>query len=160
MLRLKFQFLTQPFDIGYNFSMRYTLSPEWDIDVPESYQHRVEGEHVIFWDSGVTLLCTIFAYSGERGRETLLANLRARAEVKELKTIEEVEGDLVRFGYLQAEETQPGHVRLALHAFTTAPFGCLQTSFYMDDPTTLQDHLSVWASVQHLDQDKPSQATS
>ncbi len=127
--------------------MRYTLSPEWDIEVPETYQHRVEGEHVIFWTSGSTILCTLFAYSGERGRETLLANLRARAEIKELKTIEEVEGDIVRFGYLQTEETQPGHIRLALHAFTTAPFACLQTSFYMDDPATMQDHLSIWASV-------------
>ena len=140
--------------------MRYTLSPEWDIEIPDSYQHRVEGEHVVFWSSGITLLCTLFAYSGERGRETLLANLRARAEAKDLKTIEEVEGDLVRFAYLQAEETQPGHVRLALHAFTTAPFGCLQSSFYMDDPSTIKDHLNTWASVRHLSEGRPSQATA
>jgi hypothetical protein len=135
--------------------MRYTLSPEWDIQVPEVFQHRVDGEHVIFWTSGITLLCTVFSYSGEKGRETLLANLRARAEIKELQIIEEIEGEIIRFGYLQPEELHPGHHRLALHAFTTAPFGCLQTSFYLDDAAFLQDQLKIWASVRHNPQGEP-----
>ena len=129
--------------------MRYTLSPEWDIMVPDHFQHRVEGEHAVFWTRGVTLLCTVFSYSGEKGRQTLLANLRARAEIRELQTIEDIQGEIVRFAYMQTEELRPGHHRLALHAFTTAPYGCLQTSFYMDDPATLQDQLKIWNSIRY-----------
>ncbi len=129
--------------------MRYTLSPEWEIMVPDHFQHRVEGEHAVFWTRGVTLLCTVFSYSGEKGRQTLLANLRARAEIRELQMIEDIQGEIVRFAYMQTEELRPGHHRLALHAFTTAPYGCLQTSFYMDDPATLQDQLKIWNSSRY-----------
>ena len=136
--------------------MRYKLSPEWDITLPDYFQHRTEGEHAIFWTQGVTLLCTVFSYSGEKGRETLLANLRARADNHKLQTIEDIQGDIIRFGYLQTEELSPGHHRLALHAFTTAPFGCLQTSFYMDDPASLQDQLIIWNSTHyHLENTMP-----
>ncbi len=129
--------------------MRYTLSPEWDIEVPDHFQHRLEDDHVVFWTRGVTLLCTIFSYSGEKGRDILLANLRARAEVRELQTIQDIQGDIVRFAYLQPEEIRPRHFRLAMHAFTAAPYRCLQTSFYIDDPSTLQDQLKIWNSSRY-----------
>ncbi len=96
--------------------MRYTLSPEWDIMVPDHFQHRVEGEHAVFWTrGGVTLLCTVFHTPAKR-TPNALANLRARAEIRELLTIEDVQGEIVRFAYMQTEELRPGHHRLALHA--------------------------------------------
>jgi hypothetical protein len=131
--------------------MRLSLSQEWSLEVPEDLQHRKEGDHVVFWKPGCTLLTTIFAYSGEKHRETLLANLRARVEAEQLESIVDNEGEIQRFAYLKNEEIMPGRVRLALHAFTTAPFGCLQTSFYLDNLEYLQECLVIWKSVEWTD---------
>ncbi len=129
--------------------MRYQLSAEWSIDIPQGYQQRKDGDHVVFWRKGSTILTTIFAYSGEKNRHVLLANLKARAEAEKLEVITDLDGELERFGYFKTETILPGHTRLALHAFTTAPYGCLQTSFYLDDPDELREHLKVWQSVAH-----------
>ncbi len=115
--------------------------------MPEGYQWRKEGDHMIFWRKGATILITVFAYSGEKNRQVLLANLKARAEADKLEVIADLDGDIERFGYFKTEDIQPGHTRLALHAFTTAPFGCLQTSFYLDDSDELKDQLRIWQTV-------------
>ncbi len=115
--------------------------------MPEGYQWRKEGDHMIFWRKGATILITVFAYSGEKNRQVLLANLKARAEAEKLEVIADLDGDIERFGYFKTEDIQPGHTRLALHAFTTAPFGCLQTSFYLDDSDELKDQLRIWQTV-------------
>lgn len=115
--------------------------------MPEGYQWRKEGDHMIFWRKGATILITVFAYSGEKNRQVLLANLKARAEADKLEVIADLDGDIERFGYFKTEDIQPGHTRLALHAFTTAPFGCLQTSFYLDDSDGLREHLEIWQTV-------------
>ena len=115
--------------------------------MPEGYQWRKEGDHMIFWRKGATILITVFAYSGEKNRQVLLANLKARAEADKLEVIADLDGDIERFGYFKTEDIQPGHTRLALHAFTTAPFGCLQTSFYLDDSDELKDQVRIWQTV-------------
>ena len=84
--------------------MRYQLSPEWSIDVPEGYQWRKEGDHMIFWRKGATILITVFAYSGEKNRQVLLANLKARAEADKLEVIADLDGDIERFGYFKTED--------------------------------------------------------
>lgn len=132
--------------------MRINLSNEWSLDIASDFQNRIEDDHIVFWKEGSTLLVTIFAYSGERHRETLLANLKAKAEAEKLETIYEDEGQIVRFGYLKLEEIMPGHERLALHAFTTAPHTCLQTSFYIDNPEDLHDCLLMWNSAQWVEE--------
>lgn len=131
--------------------MRISLSQEWTLEIPEDVQHRKEGDHVVFWKPGCTLLTTIFAYSGEKNRQVLLANLKARVEAEQLESIVENEGEIQRYAYLKNEEIMPGHVRLALHAFTTAPFGCLQTSFYLDNSEDLHECLLMWKSVEWTD---------
>jgi hypothetical protein len=131
--------------------MRINLSKEWSLEIPDDIQHRKEGEHVVFWKPGLTLLTTIFAYSGEKHRQVLLANLKGRVEAEKLESIVENEGDIQRFAYLKQEEIMPDHVRLALHAFTTAPFACLQTSFYLDTAEDLHECLVIWKSVEWTD---------
>lgn len=131
--------------------MRISLSQEWTLEIPEDVQHRKEGDYVVFWKPGCTLLTTIFAYSGEKNRQVLLANLKARVEAEQLESIVENEGEIQRYAYLKNEEIMPGHVRLALHAFTTAPFGCLQTSFYLDNSEDLHECLLMWKSVEWTD---------
>ena len=69
-----------------------------------------------------------------------MANLRAKAEAINAETIDEHEGALPV--WLSAARTgAAGHTRLALHAFSTTTLGCLQTSFYLDDPNELQKAL-------------------
>ena len=131
--------------------MRITLSQEWSLEVPEDMQYRKEDDHVVFWKPGCTLLTTIFAYSGEKHRQILLANLKARAEADRLESIIENDGQIQRYAYLKHEEIMPGSVRLALHAFTTAKYGCLQTSFYFDVPDDLHECLLMWKSVEWTD---------
>lgn len=135
----------------YNRHMRVNLSHEWSLEIPEGYQYRKDGDHLIYWRAGITILMTIFAYSGEKHRQTLLANLQAKAEAEKLEMIGEDEGDITRFGYLKPEEVMPGRTRLALHAFTTAPYGCLQTAFYFDLADDMRECLEIWKSVEWTD---------
>ncbi|MFZ3152098.1 MAG: hypothetical protein WA116_10525 [Anaerolineaceae bacterium] len=129
--------------------MEYKLTPEWKVTLPDGFQNRKEGEHLTLWTTGCTVITTVFAYSGEQQRNTLLANLRAKAQSNDLELIEDQEGVLYRLGFLQTEVIQPGHTRLVLHAFTTAPYGCLQTSFYLDSTDDLNMVLKAWQSVSY-----------
>ena len=131
--------------------MRINLSEEWSLEVPEEMQQRKEGNHVVFWKPGCTLLTTVFAYSGEKHRQVLLANLKGRVEAEKLESIVEEDGQIQRYAYMKKEEIMPGYVRLALHAFTTAPYGVLQTSFYLDDANDLHECLVIWKSVEWTD---------
>lgn len=129
--------------------MECKLASEWKVTLSDGFQRRKEGKHLIFWTTGCTIITTVFAYSGEQQRNTLLANLRAKAESNNLALIEDQEGILYRLGFLQTEVIQPGHARLALHAFTAAPYGCLQTSFYLDSTDDLDMVLKAWQSVSY-----------
>ena len=130
-----------------------TIADKWRLWFDREYQQRVEGDHLILWTTGISVLTTLYSYSGDRGRELLLANLEAKAEAKGLETIKESEGDLIRFGYLQPEEVRPGLMRLALHAFTMAEFDCLQTSVYLDRVEDLHSGLEIWKNLEHLDKE-------
>ena len=75
-------------------------------------------------------------------------DLKGRAEAEKLESSIENEGEIQRYAYLKHEEIIPGHTRLALYAFTTAPYGVLQTAFYIDDVVDLKECLLVWKSVE------------
>ncbi len=127
------------------------ITNQWQLRLDTEFQHRTEGDHLILWTKGISILTTVFSYSGEKDREMLLANLSAKAQAKELEIIQEVNENLVRFGYLQPEEVRPGWARLALHAFTMAEFSCLQTSIYLDRVEDLQKGLLIWRDLKHTD---------
>ncbi|MEA4812357.1 MAG: hypothetical protein VB108_07310 [Anaerolineaceae bacterium] len=127
------------------------ISSQWQLRLQEEYQHRIEGDHLILWKMGISILTSVYSYSGEKERQTLLANLRAKAQSKQLQIIEEVNENLVRFGYIQPEEVRPGVMRLALHAFTMAEHSCLQTSIYLDRSEDLETGLLIWRDLQYLE---------
>jgi hypothetical protein len=135
--------------------MDYQLTSQWKIRLPEGFERRKEGDHLIFWTTGLTLITAVFSYSGESERQALLANLRDKALTEGSQTIEDADEDeyLQRFGYLQPEEIQPGHTRLALHAFTLAPQSCLQTSFYVDRPEDFDVALQAWKTITYTPAD-------
>ena len=125
------------------------ITKQWQLRLDTEYQHRTEGDHLILWTRGISILTTVYSYSGDKDRQMLLANLSAKAQSKQQDVIQEVREDLVRFGYLQPEEVRPGWTRLALHAFTMAEFSCLQTSIYLDRVEDLQKGLLIWRDLRH-----------
>jgi hypothetical protein len=129
------------------------ITHQWQLRLDEEFQHRTEGNHLILWKTGITILTTVYSYSGEEDRKMLLANLSAKAQSKTQEIIQEVSGNLVRFGYLQPEEVRPGWTRLALHAFTMAEFSCLQTSIYLDRAEDLEQALIIWRDLKYLETD-------
>ena len=133
---------------GYNRSMRIQVSEEWSLDLPEDLQERKEGDHLVFWKSGCTIIITAFACSGEKHRQVLLANLKARVEAENLESFADLDGQIERYAYMKKEAIMPGYTRLALHAFTTAAYGVLQTSFYLDNSDELRDCFLIWKSVE------------
>ena len=127
------------------------ITHQWQLRLDSEYKHRTEGNHLILWTAGISILTMVYSYSGEKGRRLLLANLSAKAQSKKQEIIQEVSGNLVRFGYLQPEEVRPGWTRLALHAFTMAEFSCLQTSIYLDRVEDLEKALIIWRDLQYLE---------
>jgi hypothetical protein len=129
------------------------ITHQWQLRLDAEFQHRTEGNHLILWMTGISILTTVYSYSGEKDRNMLLANLSAKAQSKKREIIQEVSGNLVRFGYLQPEEVRPGWTRLALHAFTMAEFSCLQTSIYLDRVEDLEQALIIWRDLKYLETD-------
>lgn len=129
------------------------ITNQWQLRLNAEFQHRTEGNHLILWTKGISILTTVYSYSGEKDRKMLLANLSAKAQAKNQQIIQEISADLVRFGYLQPEEVRPGWTRLALHAFTMAKFSCLQTSIYLDRVEDLQKGLIIWRDLKHVETD-------
>jgi len=127
------------------------ITHQWQLRLDTEYKHRTEGNHLILWDPGISILTTVYSYSGDKDRKMLLANLSAKAQSKELEIIQETSGNLLRFGYLQPEEVRPGWARLALHAFTMAEFSCLQTSIYLDRVEDLEKGLIIWRDLRYLE---------
>lgn len=130
--------------------MRQQLTPQWSIDLPDNFQRRREDAHIVFWSAGITIAVAVFSYSGTAEQAALLANLRAKAQAEELEIIEEQEGALIRFGTMRLEAITPTHTRLALHAFSTAENGCLQSSFYLDNAADIRQAAIIWQSVRYL----------
>ncbi len=127
------------------------ITKQWQLRLDTEFQHRTEGDHLILWTKGISILTTVFSYSGDKDRQMLLANLSAKAQSKQQEIIQEVSDNLLRFGYLQPEEVRPGWNRLALHAFTMAEFSCLQTSIYLDRVEDLQKGLLIWRDLRYLE---------
>jgi len=127
--------------------MHYQINPEWGIDLDDDFKRHTEGNHLVFWRQGWTIITTIYAYTNEKNRQVLVANLRAKAQANQLEVLEEPGHEIYRLGYLQPEVIKPGHTRLALHAFSMAENGCAQTSFYLDNAADLPQALRIWQSV-------------
>ena len=127
--------------------MHYQINPEWGIDLDDDFKHHSEGNHLVFWRQGWTIITTVYSYTNEKNRQVLIANLRAKAQANLLDVIEEPGYEIYRLGYLQPEIIKPGHTRLALHAFTAGLHSCLQTSLYLDRPSELEKAMQVWQCV-------------
>lgn len=127
----------------------FQINPEWQLSLPTDFKHRREDAHIIFWKTGITIICTVFSYSGEAGRATMLANLKARAEAEGRNVVQSDEGELRKLGYVQIEELNEDQMRLVLYSFTAAPYTCLQIAFYMDSEDSFEDMLELWKAVKH-----------
>lgn len=127
--------------------MHYQINPQWGIDLDADFKHHAEGNHLVFWRQGWTIITTIYSYTNEKNRQVLIANLRARAQANQLEVLEEAGHEIYRLGYIQPEVVKPGHSRLALHAFTAGLHSCLQTSLYLDRPREIEQALQIWQAV-------------
>lgn len=127
--------------------MDYLVTPEWQLTLEQPYQRRVEDNQLVLWTTGRTVLAVPFRFTRADHKETLLAELRARAALNKVDTFESSAGGLTRFATLEPEEILDGHLRLALHAFSASESACLQTAFYFDIPSDLTWAIAAWESI-------------
>ncbi|MFH1445897.1 MAG: hypothetical protein ABIG43_00600 [Chloroflexota bacterium] len=127
--------------------MIYQITPEWRLCLDETYNRRVENNKLVLWITGRTIVAVVFRYSDTVKKEELIAQLKNKASKGSLEVFESQQDELLRFAYLQPEEVAPGHTRLALYGFTASEATCVQTAFYLDDPSDLDWAKKTWESL-------------
>ncbi len=127
--------------------MRYHITPEWQISLDETFHHKVEENHLVFWRKGITVISTAFLIPENMNPTDLIARLKERPSTGVLDVFESDDGKLHRLGFMQTEPITDRQTRLALHTFTTAPAACLQTAFYLDDPGDISWVKETWESI-------------
>ena len=127
--------------------MTYQITHEWRLSLDRTYNRRVKNNKLVLWISGRTIVAVVFLYSDTVKREGLIARLKSKASKGSLEVFESRQGELLRFAYLQPEEVTPDHTRLALYGFTAAEATCIQTAFYLDDPSDLDWAKKTWESL-------------
>ncbi len=127
--------------------MAFRITKEWIMNIPETFERRVEDEKLIFWKTGVTVVVAAFQVPENIGKIELLNQIQRKLPEDILETLVSTKGEIVGLGYTQVQKREGKKNRLALYTFTASDTSCLQTAFYLDDPDDLAWAKSVWESI-------------
>lgn len=127
--------------------MAFRITPEWIMDIPEDFEHRVEDGKIIFWKTGVTVIAVAFSLPEDTGKLQLLNQIQGKMPEDLLETFVSTKGEIVGLGYTRVQKRAGEKNRLALYTFTASDTSCLQAAYYLDDPEDLAWAKAVWSSI-------------
>jgi len=127
--------------------MAFKITSEWLIDLPDDFEKRVEDDKLIFWKTGISVIIAAFSLPDGTTKIELLNQIQAKLPKDALEKLVSTKGKIVGLGYTQFQSLGEGKQRLSLTTFTASDSSCLQTAFYLDDPTNLDWAKSVWKSL-------------
>jgi hypothetical protein len=127
--------------------MAIRVTHEWIINLPDDFESRVEDEELIFWRTGVTVIIAAFRLPEDTGKLELLNQIQKMMPEDALETLISTKGEIVGLGYTQIQKQEGKKNRLSLYTFTASDTSCLQTAYYLDDPSDLDWAKSVWETI-------------
>ncbi|MEA3326780.1 MAG: hypothetical protein U9R53_05660 [Chloroflexota bacterium] len=127
--------------------MAFRITNEWLINLPEEFKQRVEDEKLIFWKTGITVITVPFRLPKDTSKIELLSRIQGKLSESIIETYVSTKGEVVGLGYSQIQKIEGEKKRLSLITFTASDTSCLQTAFYLDDPTDLDWAKSVWEGI-------------
>jgi hypothetical protein len=127
--------------------MAFNITPEWTIELSDDFQNRIEDEKLIFWKQGITVIIAAYRLPPETGKLELLNQIQENQPEDSLETLVSTKGEIVGLGYTQVQKVKEGKKRLSLYTFTASDRSCLQTAFYLDDPSDLEWAKTAWESI-------------
>ena len=127
--------------------MAFRITTEWLINIPDEFEHRVEDEKLIFWKTGITVIAVPFRLPKNTSKLELLNRIQDKMPESIMETYVSTKGEIVGLGYTQFQKIEGEKKRLSLTTFTASDTSCLQTAFYLDDPTDLDWAKSVWKGI-------------
>ncbi|MDY6873080.1 MAG: hypothetical protein SVR81_03810 [Chloroflexota bacterium] len=137
--------------------MAFRITQEWLIDLPEDFETRTEDDKLVFWKTGKTVIIAAFRVPEATGKLELLNQIQAKIPNDALEKLVSTKGEIVGLGYTQIQKVPGEKKRLTLISFTASDTSCLQTAFYLDDPSDLDWAKSAWESIVFLPkEEKPS----
>ncbi len=130
--------------------MTFRITHEWLINIPNDFENRLEDEKLIFWKTGMTIIIVAFRIPEETGKLELLNQIQKKMPDDALEKLVSTKGKIAGLGYTQIQKRAGKKNRLALYTFTTSDTSCLQTAFYLDDPSELDWAKSIWETIIYL----------
>lgn len=127
--------------------MAFRITTEWLINIPDEFEHRVEDEKLIFWKTGINVIAVPFRLPKNTSKLELLNRIQEKMPESIMETNVSTKGEIVGLGYTQFQKIEGKKKRLSLTTFTASDTSCLQTAFYLDDPTNLDWAKSVWKGI-------------
>jgi hypothetical protein len=127
--------------------MAFRITPEWIMDLPEDFEHRVEDGKLVFWKTGITVITVAFILPEDTGKLELLNQIQQRMPDDVLETFVSTKGEIVGLGYTQIQKREGEKNRLSLYTFTASDSSCLQAAFYLDNPQDLEWAKAVWGRM-------------
>ena len=124
--------------------MAFQITQEWLIPLPEEFNRRVEDGRLVFWKTGITVICVVFKVPEETGKIELLNKIQEKFPEDAIEKLVSTKGEIVGLGYTQIENCLEDKCRLSLYTFTASDTSCLQAAFYLDDPNDLDWAKSIW----------------
>ncbi len=127
--------------------MTFQITKEWWIDPGDQFEHRIDEDKLILWQTGKTIVLVVFRLPEDTSKIDLLDQIQQRRPEDVLETFVSTKGEVVGLGYTRVIRVEQAQKRLALVTFTVSNTSCLQTAFYLDDPDDLDWAKSVWKNV-------------
>ena len=136
--------------------MAFPITNEWLINIPDEFEHRVDGDKLVFWKTGITVIAVPFRLPKNTTKLELLNRIHEKLPENILETFVSTKGEIAGLGYTQLQAVESEKKRLSLTTFTVSDTTCLQVAFYLDDPADLDWARSTWQEIIfHPETEKP-----
>jgi hypothetical protein len=127
------------------------LTKQWSIYLNSSFKARMDGETLVFFAPGRTVLVSVWDNPKGKSPEERLKELKKIANPAPVERYDPAHPSMSRFAYLLLESDDKMGTRWALNAFTLAVSGEIHIAAYFDDKADLDWALSTWESVEYKD---------
>jgi len=127
-------------------SGHYQLTSTWSLELPNSFNRRVEDGSLVIWHPGFTIWASAWKYDDGQSTEARLQEIKDMASSERFDEITETDGSLMRFAYRLDEDSEDER-QPALQSYVLSPDSELVLAIYFDDPADLDKALQIWRSV-------------
>jgi hypothetical protein len=124
----------------------HALTPEWAIALPGKFKRRIEEGSLVLWRPGLTTWINVWNNDRKEPADKRVRDIRGQGAPGAFDVVEERAGEVIRYGYRLAEESDDARVA-ALYAYVVGRSGHVQMAVYFDDEREIDAARAMWRGV-------------